>query len=115
VSKKRAKDETTARLPGYVTAAFARRNRRRAKAKASGKRASGGARRVEKSGTMSEGACVATVTVKGTGEEPGVAEVGETVQVDWLGAPVQASETALENPFIPETRKLYRTWRRTRR
>ena len=62
---------------------------------------------MEKSGTISEGACVATVTVKGAGEEPGVAEVGETVQVDWLGAPVQASETALENPFIPETCKLY--------
>jgi hypothetical protein len=35
-----------------------------------------------------------TVTVKGAAETPGVTEVGETVHIDMLGAPVQARPRA---------------------
>ena len=47
------------------------------------------------------------MTVKDAAEVPGVTEVGETVHMDMLGAPVQASETALEKPLSAETCKLY--------
>ena len=43
------------------------------------------------------------MTVKGPAE---VTEVGETLHMDILGAPVQASETALEKPLSGETCKL---------
>jgi hypothetical protein len=49
---------------------------------------------------------VATDTVNGAAELPGVTEVGETVQVDMLGAPVQTSETAEMKPLSAETCKL---------
>ena len=48
-----------------------------------------------------------TETVKGAADVPGVTEVGDTVHMDILGAPVQASETALEKPLSAETCKLY--------
>lgn len=47
------------------------------------------------------------MTVKDPTEVPGVTEVGETVHMDILGAPVQASDTALEKPLSGETCKLY--------
>src|SRR5260370_30482777 len=57
-------------------------------------------------GTRSEGAMVVTVTVKGDAEPLGMIGVDETVQVDKLGAPVQASATGLEKPLSGDTCRL---------
>jgi hypothetical protein len=44
-----------------------------------------------------DGAVVVTVRVTDAAFEPGVTEVGETLQVEFAGAPVQLSFTALLN------------------
>lgn len=95
-------------MPGCARTLLAQSKKRaRTKARVKGNGASGGAGRVEMPGTTSEGAWVATVTVKGAGEAPGVTEACETVQVERLGVPVHARETALEKPLTPETCRLY--------
>jgi hypothetical protein len=57
-------------------------------------------------GATAEGAVVETATLTLEGELPAVAEVGETVHVDFEGAPVQLRLTDWLKPATPATLRL---------
>jgi hypothetical protein len=63
--------------------------------------------RCRERGALSEAAVVVTATVIFVAELPGVSVLGDTVHVDFEGAPVQVKLTLWLNPPWPATAKVY--------